>query len=74
MGSYNRSNGCFRSRIPPNKFIDFISFFLKGFFIRGLGLMILDSVYMACKGVRIVADLWGVSGEQSRSRMKFHGS
>jgi hypothetical protein len=73
MGGYIRSNGCFRSRIPPNNFIDFKSFFLKSFFIKGLGLMILDSVYMACGGVRIVTDLWVVSREQSRSRMKFHG-
>jgi hypothetical protein len=57
MGGSIKSNGFFRSRIPPNKFIDFRSFFLKCFFIRGLGLIILDSVYMACEGVGIIVDL-----------------
>jgi hypothetical protein len=69
MGGYITSNGCFRSRILPNKFINFRSFFLKGFSIRGLGLMILDSVYVARGGVRIVA-LEGCQ-EKSRSRIKF---
>jgi hypothetical protein len=66
MGGYITSNGCFRSRILPNKFINFRSFFLKGFSIRGLGLMILDSVYVARGGVRIVADLRGVRRNQGR--------
>jgi hypothetical protein len=56
MGGYIKSNGFFRSRIPLN-IIDIRSFFLKCFFIKGLGLIILDSVYMARGGVGIIVDL-----------------
>jgi hypothetical protein len=58
MDGYMRGNRCFRSRISPCKFIDFRSLFLKGLFIRGLGLVILNSVYMACGDLGIVIDLW----------------
>ena len=53
MGGYISNNGCFRTKIPPNKFIDFKSFFLKCFIIIGLGLIILDSVYVTYRGVNL---------------------
>jgi hypothetical protein len=64
MGGYISNNGCFRTKIPPNKFIDFKSFFLKCFIIIGLGLIILDSVYVTYRGVNLwwLLLTYGVSG------------
>jgi hypothetical protein len=69
MDGYIRGNRCFRSRISPCKFIDFRSLFLKGLFIRGLGLVILNSVYIACGDLGIVIDLWGVGSNQDSSEI-----
>ena len=64
MDGYIKGNGCFRSNISPNKFIDFRIFFLEGFFIVDLSLIILNSIYFACGEFRIITDLWDVKSNQ----------
>jgi hypothetical protein len=43
-----------------------MSVFLKGFFIRGLSLVILNSVYMDCGDLGIITNLSGVRSNQGR--------
>jgi hypothetical protein len=43
-----------------------MSVFLKGFFIRGLSFVILNSIYVACGDLGIITILLGVRSNQGR--------